>query len=334
MAENKALMPEVGRGFANQRSGPWPLAVAFNDDLHRKSHLNEIERIGEAESRDTAQEIAGILGADLVAVGDNIVSSLHKLTRYDAVFNLCEGVLGLPRWEMNFAVAMEMYGIPFTGGDPIATAICGDKLLVRRLLLAAGIAVPRHGVLPAIVKPSREDAGVGIDAASVVFTEESLRQRVEFVERTYRQPAVVEEFIDGRELNQAMYLGRLLPPGEVVFAADLQPHERVVGWKAKWAAGSREDKSTVNRTPALIDEETKGKIGSLCRGAAELLGLDGYVRFDLRQRADGTLCIIDINPNPDIGRGTGFRKALDAGGVSFPDFLGALMMAARQRRSR
>ncbi|MEO8036745.1 MAG: hypothetical protein ABI837_20090, partial [Acidobacteriota bacterium] len=228
------------------------LAVAFNDDVHRKQHLNDVERIGEAESAETAREVAGILGADVIAVGDDIVASLRTLQTYDAVFNLCEGVRGIPRWEMNFAAALEMLGIPFTGCEPLAVAICTDKVLVKRLLGGAGIPVPRSGVLPAIVKPSREDAGLGIDAASIVFTEDELHARVAYVETTYRQPALAEEYIDGREFNQSIYLDRVLPPGEVVFADSLAPYERVVGWKAKWAAGSPEDRATVNRTPAGV----------------------------------------------------------------------------------
>jgi D-alanine-D-alanine ligase len=187
------------------------VAVAFNDDLHRKPHLNEIEKIGEAESGETAREIAAILGADIIGVGDDLRGALETLSTYDEVFNLCEGVLGIPRWEMHFATALEMLGIPFTGCEPLAVAICTDKILVKRLLAAAGVPVPRSDVLPAIVKPSREDAGVGIDAASIVFNERELHDRVKWVEGTYGQPALVEEFIDGREFNQSLFLDRALP---------------------------------------------------------------------------------------------------------------------------
>jgi len=309
------------------------LAVAFNDDLHRKPHLNETERLGEAEVLDTATEVAELVGADLVPVRDDLPGALRKLQRYDAVFNLCEGVLGQPRFEMNFALALEMMGVAFTGCDPIAAALCIDKIRAKRLLEAAGVPVPRAGVLPAIVKPSREDAGIGIDATSIVRTSQERDAKVREIESTYGQPALVEEFIDGREFNQSMYLGISLPPGEVVFARDLAPHERVVGWKAKWAAGSREDLGTVNRTPAEIDEGARDAIDAVCRQAERTLNIGGYCRFDLRQAPGGALFIVDVNPNPDIGRGTGFRKALDAGGVTFSDFLGTLIMAARLRRT-
>jgi D-alanine-D-alanine ligase len=108
-------------------------------------------------------------------------------------------------------------------------------------------------------------------------------------------------------------------------------NERVVGWKAKWASGSREDRGTRNRTPALIDEKTRDDLKNVCLRAASILGLSGYARFDLRQSQDGKLFIVDINPNPDLGRDSGFRKALDAAGITFADFLKALIMAAVAR---
>jgi len=133
-----------------------------------------------------------------------------------------------------------------------------------------------------------------------------------YVVSTYQQPALVEEFIDGHELNQALFYGRdgivVLPPGEIVFDEALAANERVVGWKAKWSADSTE---------------------GLCTRAANVLSPGGYCRFDVRRRPSGELSILDVNPNPDIGRDTGFRKALAAAHVEFADFLNQLMIAAR-----
>lgn len=308
------------------------LFVAYNDDVDLKPHLNDIEKIGEAESAESAREIAEILGAELYAVRD-VRAALRDLSNADLVFNLCEGVLGNPRYEMHFALALEMLGIPFTGADPIAVGLCSDKILVKRLLAAHGITTPGDG-FPAIVKPSREDAGVGIERASVVATREEAAARARYIEDTYCQPALIEEFIDGREFNQAMYLDKLLPPGEIVFADELAPEERVVGWKAKWDSGSPEDRATVNRTPGVMDDTLRRDLADLCRKAADVLSIRGYCRMDIRQRPTGELCIVDINPNPDIGPDSGFRKALAAAGIGFRDFLEELMMSAQSRGTR
>jgi D-alanine-D-alanine ligase len=319
------------------------IVVAFNDDADRKPHLNAIERIGEAESGEAAREIAEVLGAELLPVRD-VRAALRDLQGAGCVVNLCEGVLGQPGLEMHFALALELLGVPFTGCDPIATGLCADKALVKRLLQTAGIPTPRGFAvsvaeevteLPgarAIVKPSREDAGVGIERASVVATVEEARRRAAQVIATYRQPALIEEFIDGREFNQALFGGVILPPGEIVFAEELAAEERVVGWRAKWDSGSPEDRATVNRTPAEIDDALRGELAALCRRAADVLSIGGYCRFDVRQRPGGELCIVDINPNPDIGPGSGFRRALEAAGIPFRDFLDRLIMAAKSRR--
>jgi D-alanine-D-alanine ligase len=319
------------------------LAVAFNDDAHLKPHLNPTELIGEAEVGETAREIVALTGATPVPVRDDIPAALARLREFDVVINLCEGVLGRPQFEKNFALALEMAGIRHTSGDPISVGICGDKALTKRLLDAGGLPVPRGFAdpteaelarlrFPVIVKPAREDAGVGIEPASVAHTPAQARVRCAHVRETYRQPALAEEFIDGAELNQALFHGRhglvLLPPGEVCFAADLPAHERLVGWKAKWDAGSAEDLATVNRTPALISDDLRDEIGRICTAAVELLGIRGYCRFDLRQAGTGQLFLIDVNPNPDIGAGTGFRKALQAAGIPFREFLNELMIAA------
>jgi D-alanine-D-alanine ligase len=334
-------------------SGRLNVVVTCNDDVHRKTHLNEIERIGEEEVLDTAREVAEVSGGVLLKVRDSIDEALEALRemRPDVVFNLCEGVLGNTRWEMHFALALEMLGVPFTGCDPLAVALCTDKWRVKQLLMAAGIPTPHAvvvndgvtgfsashaGLKPGatyIVKPSREDAGIGIDVTAVCETEAEIRARVDHVLTTYRQPALVEEFIDGAEYNQALYFTsdgpRVLPPGEIVFDESLTPTERVVGWKAKWASGSREDNATRNRTPAVMPDTQRRDIASLCLSAASLLSLGGYSRFDLRQSRTGQLWIVDINPNPDIGRGSGLRLALEAAGIPFSQFVNELMIAAR-----
>ena len=315
------------------------VVVAYNDDAHLKGHLNEIERIGEEEVIATAREVAELTGARLFPVRD-VRAALDELRRDkpDVVFNLCEGVAGQPRWEMHFALALEMLQIPFTGCDPTAVGICTNKLLTKGLLRTAGIETPCDYATGSkgmwIVKPAFEDAGIGIDAGGVCRTDEEIAARVSHVRKTYDQPALVEEFIDGRELNQALFFDRdgvvMLPAGEIEFGAELQPNERVVGWKAKWAEGSPEDRATVSRT--LDDAQIARDVADVCSRAASVLSVGGYCRFDLRQRATGELCIIDVNPNPDIGQGSGFRKALAAAGIPFSGFVSELMMTALSRR--
>ena len=317
------------------------VAVAWNDDVDLKPHLNEFERIGDAEVAASAREAASLLGATLVPVR-GVAEALRVLRGFDVVVDLCEGVLGNPRFEKNFALALEMLGIAHTSCDPIAVALCTDKIAVKRLLRAAGLPTPRSYASPAeappgtyIVKPAWEDAGIGIERSAVVSTGAALEERCALIESRFRQPALIEEFVAGREFNQALYCGTLLPPGEIVFGEALRPEERVVGWREKWDEGSAEDRATVNVTPAEIDVATRDEIGRICLTASELLGLDMAVRFDLRQSSHtGVMDIVDINPNPDLGSHSGFRKALDAAGMLFSDFLNTLIIAGHARLRR
>lgn len=184
-----------------------------------------------------------------------------------------------------------------------------------------------------IVKPAREGSGVGIDEGSVCATAEAALARARALWALHAQPALIEAFIAGPEYNLALYHAGArglvaLPPGQIEFAPWLAPERQIVGWTAKWDTASREAQATVSRIAADLDPAVHAELVRTCTRAATLLGMTGYCRFDLRM-AEGTLYIIDVNANPDLGPGSGFRRALDAAGMSLPQFL-AELIAARQ----
>ena len=146
------------------------VVVAYNDDTDLKTHLNEIERIGEDEVVETAEEIAQFVRGDILPVRDvrTAIDDIRGM-RPEVVINLCEGVAGKPRWVMHFALLLEMLGVPFTGCDPIAVGICGDKALTKRLLEVNGISVPDSWRTGDPACPDRQDClsstGQGMIAA-------------------------------------------------------------------------------------------------------------------------------------------------------------------------
>lgn len=343
----------------HQRSS---VAVVFNADTHLKPHLSDIEKIGDDESEESAIALAEVLRrrykCEVIAVGESVLAAVDELQRFkpDFVFNLCESVLGRTAWEANFAHLLESLGYPTSGCDPVSLSLCHDKVLLKRLFAASSLPAPagfgftgsetrshiRQDIADlleksgrVIVKPSREDGGLGVDAASVCHSVDQAVTRSIWVTEVYRQPALIEEFVEGREFNQALFWGpegvHALPPGEILFDDGLEADERIVGWKAKWAEGSREDLGTRSVTATSLDEKTLSSIRTISLRAAALLGLSGYCRFDLRQRESGQIVILDVNPNPDIGRDSGFRKALDAAGIEFIDFLDDLFAAGTLR---
>jgi len=263
-------------------------------------------------------------------------------------------VYGRTDWEGHFALLLEMLGIPFTGCSSAPLAICQDKGLLKRIFLASGIPTPPGFVAEpgqpdstftasfeeldgrAIVKPCREDGGLGVEQASVVSTPSEALARAQLIHGRYRQAALVESFIEGRELNLALYLsGRglvTLPPGEILFDPALTSEQRIVGWQAKWDTGSAEDLATSSAIATLSSSERETLRG-ICLAASRVIGMDGYCRLDLRLDGQGRFFIIDMNPNPDIGPGSGFRRALQAADVPFSGFLNQLMMTKLQGRA-
>lgn len=336
------------------------IAITYNADTHLKPHLNDVERLGEDEVAESARDVyaalAGSHHCELFPVGDCIAAALLAIRAFapDVVFNLCEGVLGRTRWEAHFVLALDLLGIPYCGCDAVTIALTQDKGFIKQLLRQIGAPTPEGlAVAPdcdetsvratvermlagaasgrVIVKPSREDGGIGVDATSVVRDADAAIDRCRSIWAQYQQPALIEVFIDGKEYNLALYASDrgviTLPPGEIVFAPTLLAEERVVGWKAKWDLGSVEDLSTESRIVRDMDPALHAEITATCRHVAAMMGMSGYCRFDLRQGPDGRINIIDINANPDIGPGSGFRKALAAADIGFGEFLAELIGA-------
>ncbi|HXI13293.1 MAG TPA: hypothetical protein VNM92_11730 [Thermoanaerobaculia bacterium] len=334
--------------------------VAYNDDSSLKSGLSEIEMVGEEEVAESAADVAAQLSqihdCRLLPVGASLEDAIREIQSFApaAVFNLCEGVLGRTEWESHFALLLEMLDIPFTGCSSIPLALCIDKGLIKRLLLSGGVPTPRGFVFeagdpqqlrersfaeldgPAFVKPARSDGGIGVDRDSFVRSWPEALERCRSIHQRYGQAALVEQFIDGRELNLAAFMSidglTMLPPGEIFFDDSLAAEERVVGFQAKWDSGSAEDKATVSGR-AELDFAALKKVESVCRAASRLIGLDGYARFDVRVNSEGELFIVDVNPNPDISPGSGFRKSLEAAELPFSDFLNQLMMTSMRAKS-
>jgi len=317
------------------------VAVVFNDD----------SRLAAGDAQD-ALAVQGVVSCAR-AVTDALRSrghsaSLHALPMerreigafiealdVDVVFNLVEAIGGDARLEPAFACACELRALAYTGSPPRAMTLCLEKPLAQAILSANGIPVPRHVVmergdellgdlrLPAIVKPSREDASHGIESASVVQDEIALRARVAHVIEHYAQPAIVEQFIDGREINVALLAGpnglEVLPLSEIDYRGFPPDMPRIVSYAGKWIETSRDWALTQVVAAVDLDASTGARIESVARRAFAVLGLRGYGRVDMRLDARGEPFVIDVNPNPDISPDAGFALAAARAGLSHAD---------------
>jgi D-alanine-D-alanine ligase len=278
--------------------------------------------------RATIRDIRRCLGAIEIPVSRPLLDFVRRLERAkpDLVFNLCEGIDGDSSGEATVAGVLELVGIPFTGNPSRALRTALDKARTKELLRAKGIPTPRWAVadatgfhgpdpvrFPAIVKPRHEDASMGIDRRSVVRNRRELAERVEHVISRWRQEALVEEYVDGRETNVALLGGRVLAASEIRFS--IEP--RIVTYDAKWKPGSPEDLGT---TP--VPATPPKRIAAIATAAAAALGCTGPVRVDLRDDF-----VIDVNPNPDLARDAGFARSARASGISYEDLLERILDA-------
>lgn len=255
-------------------------------------------------------------------------------TRPTAVFNCCESVRGVSTLEMSVAAMFDLCGVAYTGSPALTLGMALDKGLTKSLLRAHGVPTPPYIVVesggqlgnlrdlhyPLIVKPVAEDASIGIDAGAVVHDGESVARRVRFVWEAFQQPALVEEFIEGREFNVALLAGadgRLapLPISEVSLDAVPAGIPAILSYEAKWMPGSVAHAATPVRCPAALDETIARRVRQLALDASRAVGVSDYGRVDLRLRSrDQQPFVLEVNPNPDLSSDAGFMRASVASG--------------------
>ncbi|MFT3691622.1 MAG: ATP-grasp domain-containing protein [Kofleriaceae bacterium] len=228
----------------------------------------------------------------------------------DLIFNIAEGVEGRNR-EAQVPALCELLGIPYTGSDSATLAIALDKALGKKVLLQHDILTPKFQVMesarerlspdmrfPLIVKPNAEGSSKGIGSTSVVDNEEELRDKVKELIERYRQPALVEEYIAGREFTVGL-LGdkrpRVLPPMEIKFKQE--ENTRPVydyGVKQEW------EKYVYYECPAKLSEAEQKAMEKIARATFWALDCRDVARVDMRMDADGRIYVLEVNPLPGL----------------------------------
>ena len=246
--------------------------------------------------------------------GDRLAESL---ARFDpakvVVFNWCEGIPGHQTSEAEVVDCLEQLGFTYTGATAEAIRLSYDKPRVRALLQANGVPVPQWAkfncpcdqpwdLFPAIVKPAWEHCSTGVDRWAVVLDPDELNRRVAHVVATYGQPALVEDFIDGRELHVPLWGNdsvEMLPPVEMDFSAFRDVRDRLCSYESKFSPNSEAYRRIRSRIPARLDPSERDALESACTLAYQLVGCRDYGRIDVRQR-DGRMFVLDVNPNADL----------------------------------
>ncbi len=246
------------------------------------------------------------------------------------VFNWCESLPGFSHSEFMVAQILESLGFAFTGASSDALALAQDKRRVMEILEAFGIPVPvwrlydtpdarDWKVFPAIVKPVNEHCSEGVTPDAVVMTEKELNNRIGYILETYHQAALVEDFIDGRELHVSLWGNghiEMLPPAEMDFSVFTDIHDRLCTYDAKFVPGSLHYEGIKTLLPAPLKDGEVREIEAICRSAYAALGCRDYGRIDLRMR-DENYYVLDVNPNADISFDASLAGAAEVAGFSY-----------------
>ena len=266
---------------------------------------------------EAAQGVASAIpGAVIEGVGGEMREVLGAIDRHrpDVVFNCCESPLGRPDFEPHVAALLEWLGVPFTGAGSECLALCRRKDRVNPLLAAAGVAVPRSGGFPCIVKPADEDGSYGIWTGSICET----AAEIERARSHLKGRILIEEFLPGREFSVALW-GDGTPEydsvGETIFAGGV----RLRTYFSKWY-----DCVEHRHAPFVygteIEPALRAEVIELARGAWRVVGARDYLRVDIRLDAAGRPHVLDVNPNPEISPGAGLHQAVTAAGWEWPCF--------------
>jgi D-alanine-D-alanine ligase len=285
----------------------------------------------------------------LVPVEQDLFGIQEAITaeKPDVVLNLCESLAADARGEMLVPALLDLMQVPYTGSPALSLALSLHKNKAKEILRARGVPTPDFCIVehvedltsidlpfPLIVKPSREDASMGIDFDSVVNTRQQLGRAVAKVLRTFRQPALVERFIDGHEVYVPL-LGnhprRALPLSQIRFGNAFSGKPHVVSYKAKWDLTSAECIESPS-VPASLPRDVEARCVEVAVAAFEALECRDYGRVDLRVDEAGQPFVIDINPNCDLHPQAGFARAAEAAGLSYADLALHLVDLAWERR--
>jgi D-alanine-D-alanine ligase len=243
---------------------------------------------------------------------------------------------------------MDLIGLPYTGAGPHANFLAQDKATAKKMFHFHGIRTPyfatayrgnidhAHDVkFPLIVKPQLEDGSIGIDAAAVVNGVKELMERVEYVQNEFDSPALIEEYIEGREIYAAI-LGsyertEVLPLVELDLSQLPDGVPRIASRDVKFETESKAYKVTKSAIAEDLDEETAKKLSDTALAAYRAVKLRDYGRIDMRLTPEGDVYVIEANPNPWLSSKHEFAMAAKKSGRSYTELIKSIVELALER---
>ena len=273
----------------------------------------------------------------VVGIGDRLTELRGAIRDFGPhiVFNLLDEFSGIETYDHYVVAYLELKRQPYTGCNPRGMMISRDKVLTKQVLASHRIAtpafrlfpfgkrfrVPRRLKFPLFVKSATEDASLGISQASLVEDMPALRERVEFIHDHIQTDALVEEYVDGRELYVGV-LGNLrlttFPVWEMDFGNLADVQARIATRAVKWDKNYQERHGIATKKASDLSPEQHAALARLAKRVYRALHMSGYARMDLRMRDDGRVFLLEANANPDLTYGEDFAESASTAGLTYP----------------
>jgi D-alanine-D-alanine ligase len=313
--------------------------LSFSDPLMSTTVVDEqiMERFEES------LKSAGF-DAHLLSVGDDIASVLQTFDPAKTVyFNCCEGTDEDPNGYDPITALLDSAGYVYTGACDEVLSWSFDKTNMKKRLVSKDIPTPEYmicsdgdsrawSLFPALVKPVNQHGSFGITRASVVDTPEQLEEQVRYVYETWKRPALVEDFIDGPEYR-VYILGNdeleILPLYATYYDTAPDYHDHIWGFDNKWTDHGTNDQMRYE-LPAQPEPDLQRRIEQAAIDGFRVCEARDYGAVDIRVR-DGIPYVLDVNQNPDISEGYSFAQAAQAGGCTYAELVGKIVLHAAER---
>lgn len=334
------------------------MRVALTYNLRREVKDAEglpADFFAECDEADTVEAVKSALleryGDVVMIEADEDAYEKFRKARPGIVFNMAEGIWGESR-ESQIPAMLEMLRIPYSGSSPLTLALCLNKARAKEVLSHYGIPTARFIVadrpgldierflsFPMIVKPLFEGSSKGIKNDSIVNNPEELHKKVNSTLNEYRQPALVEEYLSGREFTVALIGNgaklKVLPIVEINYSCLPEGVNHIYSYEAKWVLDTPENPLNIFSCPAEINDRLKKAIESAATDAYRALDVKDWCRIDVRLDGASVPHIIELNPLPGIikdpSANSCFPKAARAAGMSFGTLVNSVLDAARER---
>jgi len=275
-----------------------------------------------------------------LGISDSLSELRGAITEWkpDIVFNLLEEFDGIGTYDQHVVAFLELMHQPYTGCNPRGMLLSRDKVLCKQLLSYHRVPTPQFLVFargkrprlprklrfPMFVKSSTEDASLGIAHASVVADEKQLVERIAFIHEQTHSDALVEEYIEGRELYVGV-LGndrlKVLPVWEMSFGSLPESLPAIATRKVKWDRRYQQKYGITTAAAENLPEGTVARLEQMSKRIFRALHLTGYARMDFRLRADGTLYVLEANANPNLSAAEDLAQSARKAGMSYDELL-------------